>query len=716
MSTWTITITETFLNELLQLPKNASKQVRKKVKILEQDPISAQGDAKKLEGHENVYRVRIGDYRLLYTFGQGWVKLLSIRHRKEVYKGEHPPKPNPPPLPSLSDLEPQEIQVAGFTPPKGYINQSASADTVSTTLITALPYEISESLLKQWNIPSEYWSDLLGVPNSEALLELPLPDKFLNRILDNLFPRSIEEITTQPEYLLKATEDLDRFVEGDLLGFLLKLHPEQEKLLERKGPLLTKGGPGTGKSTLALHRVQKLVEDGCESVLFTTYTNTLVNYSKQLLEQLLGQSLEIAGVKVTTVDSLAYRYYTEKHGEPKIATENQCLGCLQTALKTTEILTSNVSERESIQQMLKQLGLPYLLEEVLDFLEGRGISTLEEYLKIERSGRKIPLRDNVRRAIWAIYQTWQERMFHNCYITWEQLRRQALEIANQLPNKPYQAVVIDEAQDLSPVALRFLLALVPSLEGVYLTGDAKQSIYQQYFNWVQVNSDLKLGGKRTQTLERNYRNTQQIATACASILQGTDINDAEYLTEEPSAYQGEVPTLLLVDNQDQQLQAIRDFLTNAARQFRLPLHSAAILCPTKQLGEEIACQLTTLGIRAEFFTQGMLFLNQPHIKVLTIHSAKGLEFPFLVVVGLNQGLLPHIRPHLPLGEVSVAIDEQRRLFYVGCSRAMRALMVCGSLSNPSEFLDSLCSPYWQRDELSINELTFTPQELAIAIS
>jgi superfamily I DNA/RNA helicase len=72
-----------------------------------------------------------------------------------------------------------------------------------------------------------------------------------------------------------------RFTEGELLGFLLKLNPEQEKFvtwaLNASGPTLLKGGPGTGKSTVALYRVRALIETLKKSgvsqpkILFTTY-------------------------------------------------------------------------------------------------------------------------------------------------------------------------------------------------------------------------------------------------------------------------------------------------------------------------------------------------------------------------------------------------------------------------------------------------------------
>lgn len=54
MSTWTASPTRTFLNELLNLPKDVSKRVPRIVEILEKDPISAQGDAKKLKGSQLV--------------------------------------------------------------------------------------------------------------------------------------------------------------------------------------------------------------------------------------------------------------------------------------------------------------------------------------------------------------------------------------------------------------------------------------------------------------------------------------------------------------------------------------------------------------------------------------------------------------------------------------------------------------------------------------
>jgi mRNA-degrading endonuclease RelE of RelBE toxin-antitoxin system len=299
MSTWVFTVTDTFLNELLDLPPDVSKRVTRKVRILEKDPISAGGDAKKLQGYENVYRVRLGDYRLLYSFGQGWVKLLSVRKRdKKTYKSPllNFEIPELPPPPVESDFQPPE-PLAYPVPITDELSKQSYPNPIGIKL--------TSDQLKRWKIPQEYWSDLMRVKTEDDLLNQPLPNEFLSRIIDNLFPQPLEEIIAQPEYLLKEPEDLDHFVEGDLIGFLLKLDPEQEKLVKRNstGAMLIKGGPGTGKSILALYRVKKLVEEGKTPILFTTYTNTLVNYSRQLLKQLLGKSPEAAGVEVTTIDT-----------------------------------------------------------------------------------------------------------------------------------------------------------------------------------------------------------------------------------------------------------------------------------------------------------------------------------------------------------------------------------------------------------------------------
>jgi superfamily I DNA/RNA helicase len=56
------------------------------------------------------------------------------------------------------------------------------------------------------------------------------------------------------------------------------------------------------------------------------------------------------------------------------------------------------------------------------------------------------------------------------------------------------------------------------------------------------------------------------------------------------------------------------------------------------------------------------------VTLITVHSCKGLEFPHVWIVGLEDGLFPHAR-----AKVEGTLDEERRLFYVAMTRAMRTL-------------------------------------------
>jgi mRNA-degrading endonuclease RelE of RelBE toxin-antitoxin system len=56
---YSLIVTDTFLNQLLGLPQNLSKQITKKLKVLQEKPDSANGDAKKIKGRDNLYRVSL---------------------------------------------------------------------------------------------------------------------------------------------------------------------------------------------------------------------------------------------------------------------------------------------------------------------------------------------------------------------------------------------------------------------------------------------------------------------------------------------------------------------------------------------------------------------------------------------------------------------------------------------------------------------------------
>jgi DNA helicase-2/ATP-dependent DNA helicase PcrA len=88
--------------------------------------------------------------------------------------------------------------------------------------------------------------------------------------------------------------------------------------------------------------------------------------------------------------------------------------------------------------------------------------------------------------------------------------------------------------------------------------------------------------------------------------------------------------------------------------------------------------------------------------LMSMHAAKGLEFPIVFIAGMEDGLFPHSRS----SEDEDELEEERRLFYVGMTRAERRLFLTGAArrrvfgeyqsTEPSRFLDEVPSELVER--------------------
>ena len=91
------------------------------------------------------------------------------------------------------------------------------------------------------------------------------------------------------------------------------------------------------------------------------------------------------------------------------------------------------------------------------------------------------------------------------------------------------------------------------------------------------------------------------------------------------------------------------------------------------------------------------------VRLMTVHAAKGLEFPYVFICGLEEGLFPHER----LDDKGVDTEEERRLFYVALTRAekkvyltyahMRTIFGSQKVNLPSSFLDDISTDYIEQE-------------------
>ncbi len=429
-------------------------------------------------------------------------------------------------------------------------------------------------------------------------------------------------------------------------------------------------------------------------ILFTTYTNALVHSSEQLLRQLLGEDVRF--VEVQTADK-KMSDILKRAGVPKKTPNDSALiqKIFHTALKQTRF-EGNMQQQQAQQLSLEQLGEEYLLEEINQVIVARQTESLQMYMHTPRPGRKVRLTEMQKRAIWQVYETFQQRLKSAGLETWEQARARAETlVANDCQYQSYDAVVIDEAQDLDPSMLRLLIKLCKDPSRLFITADANQSIYGSGFNWSDVHESLKFQG-RTSVLRANYRSTREIGEAAQSYLQ-SGILDTEPI-ERVYMNNGAFPAVRAVHSESEETLLLIRFLRQAARDLRLGIGSCAVLCPSNEVGKALASNLTKAGLEATFMEGKNLDLMQKGVKVLTLNSAKGLEFPIVALAGFRGSRYDYFSLAVFDQEQEEEASRLRRVIFVGMTRAMRAFLVIVPFGTSSPLLTGFDPTYWNVGE------------------
>jgi hypothetical protein len=267
----------------------------------------------------------------------------------------------------------------------------------------------------------------------------------------------------------------------------------------------------------------------------------------------------------------------------------------------------------------------------------------------------------------------------------------------RVPGGQYSALLIDEAHDFEDAWLAMAARMVsPATNSLLVLYDDAQSIYQtQRRNFSFASVGIQARG-RTSVLRLNYRNTAEVlalAVQCAQHLLlgdgGTASAAARIKAAAPDAAEsaaaadqaddhvqrvspasagrrGPLPVLLQARDALQEAQWLAENLA-AALADGVPLHEMAVLCRTRQQMRPIEAALARSGLPVQSMASQafrQFDWNASAVKLVTLHSAKGLEFAHVCIAGLQAWPLPGER-----------LDDALRLLYVGMTRATQRLVL-----------------------------------------
>ncbi|MEV7862154.1 UvrD-helicase domain-containing protein [Streptomyces hirsutus] len=485
--------------------------------------------------------------------------------------------------------------------------------------------------------------------------------------------------------LVTASEELRDILEKPFAAWRVFLHPSQRKVAYRasySGPAQVTGGPGTGKTVVALHRVKHLLghlRDG-DRILLTTYTNALVNALRSGLESLVDDPELRERVDISTVDGFASRVVAEAPGAVALRPlmSNEEVSRWDKAAKATGFTGS----------------AQFLAQEYRHVVLAQGVGTLAEYEAADRRGRGSRLTAAERPLVWETVERFTADLAADGCRTWLQTCAEAARLL-EAKGPQYRHVVVDEAQDLHPAQWRLLRAAVPARpDDLFIAGDPHQRIYDSKVSLKSLG--IKVTG-RSVKLRKNYRSTQEILRWSTALLIGRPIAQLEddgrneTLLGYRSALHGDGPAVRGATTEEAEL----DLLVTQVRAWMDAGVGAGEIGVSarfnKTCGKAVA-HLKDAGIPAVTLrtaTGESATAEATAVRVGTMHSFKGLEFRCVAVIGVNDEALPFPKavtpPEVDPKQHETDMMSERCLLFVACTRARDSLYVSWT-GEPSPFL------------------------------
>jgi hypothetical protein len=404
-------------------------------------------------------------------------------------------------------------------------------------------------------------------------------------------------------------------------SWLTFLHPHQQAVVTRdySGPARISGPAGTGKTVVALHRLRHLARRSTGPLLFTTFVRTLPAVHEGLFDRLapeLGDRVEFTNLHAWIRSFLARR------GHEVNIQQSQIQDAFSRAWMTY---------RDALTP-LEQNG--YWWTEIDRVIKGRGVQSRDDYLRLVRRGRTLRLDRGTREIVWALYEKYQEILRRRGLHDFNDMIDLALaEIVRNPLDEPYEAVVVDEVQDITLVGLRLLNKIAgDGRNRLLLVGDGQQQVYPG--GWRLSDAGIPVQG-RGEVLRVNYRNR-------ANVLEFAQRFDAKSQVDDLDGGAGVALRDVELANAGGRTQYwtgtvsdLPETLVAAVRALPVPLSRTALI--VFQRSHLATCQkiLHNAGISTQHL-DNYRGDSDDLLKIGTVHRAKGLDFQAVLVVQFHH--------------------------------------------------------------------------------
>lgn len=503
----------------------------------------------------------------------------------------------------------------------------------------------------------------------------------------------------------------------------MRLNVEQRRIIENKpnGHVLVKGVAGSGKTTVAVHKIPFLLKDYTyekdDKILVITYNKSLINYIKYIYEEIernkeneqLTLGIYESGDKdklyIETIDNMMFKYFTsyikeEKLEKLRVATEKQINKAMVEAINVVK------QEYEKVN-VLDRKNLTFIIEEIR-WMKSCNYTDIEEYQTIDRIGRisnnnvesthKLRKNSKIRKAIFEVMIQYNDNLKKEKLVDLQDVALMALKQAKREVGEKYTHIIVDETQDLTRVQLEFIKTLYMnrSYSSMLFVSDTAQSIYPEAWlvkgrSFTSIGLDMT--GKST-SLSKSYRTTMQIAYAAYSLIEDDKniLEDDNFVKPSLIDKQGVYPVYRGFKNKVSEAEYIAETIENELKN-KYDYKDIAIISKFKNQLKDIKIFLEKNNIPyKELESNEELDFNEDCVKLLTMHCAKGLQFKAVIIAGLNDKIIPS-RDFANEFEDSDFVESiDRRLLYVGMTRTTEELFL-SSYGNPSKFIKDISCKY-----------------------